>query len=676
MPVNRYHVLGCEPEARRRPRRVPGNTAPTKTLTPTTVEYNTESLLARAEGALCEAGQLLCSRGWFEAAYRVAEQDGDSVAMARAAVGLGGLWVHEHRMVVYAVSVAACQRHALSLVGPGSALGLRLRVRLAAEADYRHGTHASILAIVDEARAAGDPVAVAEALSLAHHCVLGPDHAELRRQLADELVAVSVRTGRRVDQLMGLLWLVVDLYLAADRHAERYLRQLRDLLAQQDHLAVRFIVEAIDVMLCIRSGAFDAAEAQAALCRNLGDAAGDVNASAWYGGQLVALRWYQGRLPELLPLLVDMVSSPALSAVDYSYVAALAVAAATVGDHHTAVGALARLCGEDLANLPRSSSWLVTMYGVVEAAHLLRDVELSTRAYELLSPHAGIPMVAGLGAVCFGSTHHTLGVASLTVGEVDRAIEHLRAAVTGNLALGHRPAATLSRIRLSDALLLRGAVHDAIAAERELATAVQEAAASGMPAPQPVRDDAANRVVCRRLGQQWQLIWGHRHAVVRDCVGMRHISVLLANPGQEIAAINLATRSEQPALASTASANGTAQPILDQVARRQYQQRLSDLEAEIDEFDANNDLEHAARARIEREWLLAELAYATGLAGRSRQFPDNDERARIAVGKAIRRALNRLAEAEPAIGDELRATIRTGRQCAYEPRRVRRRNSY
>ena len=48
--------------------------------------------------------------------------------------------------------------------------------------------------------AAADPVALAEVLRLAHHCVLGPDDLALRRELALELVKTSFRTVRRSDR--------------------------------------------------------------------------------------------------------------------------------------------------------------------------------------------------------------------------------------------------------------------------------------------------------------------------------------------------------------------------------------------------------------------------------------------------------------------------------------------
>jgi len=71
---------------------------------------------------------------------------------------------------------------------------------------------------------------------------------------------------------------------------------------------------------------------------------------------------------------------------------------------------------------------------------------------------------------------------------------------------------------------------------------------------------------------------------------------------------------------------------------------------------------------VERDRVLTELTGATGLAGRTRRFPDEAERARISVGKAIRRVLVKVAQADPALGEHLRDTVRTGMFCVYRPR--------
>ena len=197
----------------------------------------------------------------------------------------------------------------------------------------------------------------------------------------------------------------------------------------------------------------------------------------------MTIRWYQGRLTELLPMLHDRVHSPGLSAVDNSAVAALAVAAALSGDRPQAASALAALCGSDLAALPASSSWLVTMNGIVEAAYLLEEADVAARAYELLRPYARLPMIGSLGITCFGSVQHALGVAALTSGQLDLAIEHLTAAVPHNLALAHWPALVASRQRLAQAHARRGSPGDAGAARGELDAAAAEAASAGLPVP-------------------------------------------------------------------------------------------------------------------------------------------------------------------------------------------------
>src|ERR1700689_2995183 len=440
---------------------------------------------ALADGARAQwvDGDLRASRENFERAYQLAERAGDVRAMALAALGLAGLWVSERRTLTGAVQQEARLEHVLSLLDPHSSLALRIRTRLAGEADYLHGGYEAILAALQEARAAADPEGLAEALSMADHCLLGPDHVRPRRELAVELIKTSFRTERRSDLLMGLLWQTVDSYSEGDPHAGRRLGELRGHLGQRGHLAIGFVVSAIDVMLAIRAGHLDEAESLVTSCAKNGAAAGDVDHDWWSAAQLVTIRWYQDRLVELLPMLQERVHSPALSAIDNSAAAALAVAAALSGDQRTAASTLAALCGRDLGNLPRSSSWLVTMNGIVEAAYLLADAEVADRAYQLLGPHADLPMVGSLGVTCFGSAHQALGVASLTCQQPDRAIEHLHAATRHNLALGHWPALVASRRRLAQAYALRGSPGDAGAAKRELDTATAEATALGLPIP-------------------------------------------------------------------------------------------------------------------------------------------------------------------------------------------------
>ncbi|WP_327002432.1 hypothetical protein OHA72_46110 [Dactylosporangium sp. NBC_01737] len=609
----------------------------------------------------------------------MAERESDADAMALAAIGLGGLWVHEYRKPALAILMESRQRRAMAVVDAGSTLALRIRARLAGETDYRSGGHAAILAIVEEARRSGDPVAFAETANLAHHCVLGPGHGALRRRLADELIAASFQTERPSDLLMGMLWRTVDLFLDADPHAERSLEELRGLLGEQKHLAVDYVVRSIKVMLALRAGRFAAAELAAADAAERGRAAGDADATGWYGGQLVSIRWFQGRIAELLPMLRDLAFSPTLSEADDSHIGALAVAAAAAGEHREAAGALARLAGTDLTRVARSSSWLVAMYGVVEAANLLGDQAVSSLAYDILEPHRALPMMASIGVTCFGSVEHALGVASLTIGETDRAIEHLRSAVRGNLRIGHLPAATLSRWRLASALLRRRQGDDTVGATREIEIAEKDAAAFGMtlpaagPATGVVRPSVAaaqrKKVVAdvHRHGQQWEVAVTGRSAVVPHSVGMVYLATLVGNPGHEIPAVELAMGVQAPDAAGDKRVVISEQPVLDDAAKRAYKQRLSELDSEIQEFEVRHDIGRVEQLRLERTWLVREITAAAGLRGNVRSFVTNDERARLSVSRAIWRALDRICNVDAEIGERLRRSIKTGLKCSYHP---------
>jgi hypothetical protein len=149
--------------------------------------------------------------------------------------------------------------------------------------------------------------------------------------------------------------------------------------------------------------------------------------------------------------------------------------------------------------------------------------------------------------------------------------------------------------------------------------------------------------------------------------------VLLANPGTEIPALELATgpspAADAPATdaAAVTSRSATLQPVLDEKAVAQYRRRITALYQEIEVCDARGDEAGAAQARAERDWLQAQLRSATGPSGRVRGFPTADERARISVGKAIRRALTRITEADREVGLLLAEGVRTGQRCSYVP---------
>jgi non-specific serine/threonine protein kinase len=173
-------------------------------------------------------------------------------------------------------------------------------------------------------------------------------------------------------------------------------------------------------------------------------------------------------------------------------------------------------------------------------------------------------------------------------------------------------------------------------------------------------------------GDYWSLTFGGQVVRLKDSKGLHDIAYLLSVPGRWIAALDLATGDRLKGAGRGGADLGLglaahAGEALDAEARVQYRARLADLEEEIAGADADNDPERGSRARVEREFLLAELAAAVGMGGRSRPVLDPTERARKAVTGRIRDAINHLEVSHPTLGRHLRRSVRTGRFCVYDP---------
>jgi len=189
--------------------------------------------------------------------------------------------------------------------------------------------------------------------------------------------------------------------------------------------------------------------------------------------------------------------------------------------------------------------------------------------------------------------------------------------------------------------------------------------ALALPEPRAAAGPASDALgVLQRTGQVWLAEWRGCRSILPDGKGIRDLAVLLARPGQQVAALELVEASGGP---PAAAAGGSLGPVLDATARRAYQQRLTDLEEDLAEAEANADLGQVELLRAERSMLASELANALGLGGRARFAGDPAERARKAVTMRIRAAVNAIAAHDDVLARHLRNTIRTGRLCSYQP---------
>jgi hypothetical protein len=226
--------------------------------------------------------------------------------------------------------------------------------------------------------------------------------------------------------------------------------------------------------------------------------------------------------------------------------------------------------------------------------------------------------------------------------------------------------AASARIVLGDALAATGN-HEAGRMEWEAALTAFEAygaplraadvrvrlrgATSGLSAPGPVH---AELVDC---GEHWLLRYAGSEVVLPALKGVGYVARLVADPGREVAATELAGSAvEQPAL-----------PALDEEARAAYRRRLAEVEDDLAEAVRVNDEARRQLAERDRDYLVAELRSAVGLGGRIRGTGGDSERARTAVTRSLRYALARVSELHPELGRHLACTVRTGTWCSYVP---------
>lgn len=579
----------------------------------------------------------------LEATYQRAAATRDGPGMAQAVLERAGFRLAEWRGDVARLFLRSWLERAETAVDPTSDLALRLRLWQAALDDVAGGGGDRIDAVAQEAWQRDDPQVRTDALNLLYQCRTADDAAG-RRELARQLVSLGLSADRPATLALGLLWNCVELAHAGEPALTGALHALRAAVARHDQSPLAPSADRLAALVDLRAG-------------RVGRSAGGLHD--------LARQWYQGRAAEAYPSIAAQAEMAAADEDGPLWLAALAQAAAAAGATRRAEAALARLSA--LGRRTGDPEYRAALYWGVETAAVLRDRDFAEQAYQHLQPAADRPLTAPLEGVCFGSADQALGVAAVTLGDYPRAEHHLTAAVRANLALGHWPALVFTRTRLAQCRRLHDPRRGTAPARRELQLAARDAVGLPMEVPAPDRfplnggawlmtSPSGEKLTLRRHGTGWEVSLGWRRITVGEMKGMGYLAVLVANPDREIRAIDLA------AGPGTARERLSTHPVLDETALRAYRQRLDELQHHTRRIGSGTE-----RPDQEMEWLRAQLAAMTGPGGRRRAFADPDERARIAVGKAIRRAIEQVSRTDPVIGSYLRSAIHTGAYCVFTP---------
>ncbi len=653
-----------------------------------------ELLLALGD-AHGRAGDEVLSERTFVRAADLARANGLHEHLARAALGYGGRLTWKRAGADK--RVVPLLREGLTVIDrTDSPLRARLLARLAGamrDDPSMHPREDFATEAVAIARRLGDDSTLGYCLEGLFGALWRPDNVAERLAIADEIISLGSRAGDLEREASGQMYRMIVHFELGDIPA-----MLRD-RAGADRAAVAlrqptrtWWATCVRALLAFFQGRFDESEALTSEALALGARAYRSDALVHYVMHRFQLRREQGRLGEIEVELADV-------ARDYPSFpmtrAALALLYVELGRREEAVLEFESLARDDFAGLPWDNEWLFAMSLVAEAACLLDDRDCAAVLYERLLPFASRNAL-GPAEGCTGSVHRVLGLLASTLGRFEEAGRQFELALEKNERMGAMPWLVRTQLGHARMLLSQGDRKDVDRARELLVSALAACERMGMVSvgasvssmlaglsPAPIHDGAPQHsdaaaprgASFRREGEYWTIEFA-RTTRLRDSKGLRYLAVLLAHPGREFHAIDMLAGpgpvpADLPGAPATEDGPRWRLPegieTIDAEAREAYRARIAELREELDEAERFHDRERVARAHTELQVLTDELAGAFGLGGRRRLSPSAAERARQSVTKALHDALRRIQAADPALGDHLSRSVRTGSFCIYDP---------
>jgi hypothetical protein len=178
-----------------------------------------------------------------------------------------------------------------------------------------------------------------------------------------------------------------------------------------------------------------------------------------------------------------------------------------------------------------------------------------------------------------------------------------------------------------------------------------------------------------RQSDYWIIRYHGHTALLKSTRGLQCLAVLLRNAGREFHVSELLARPLHTSnLAAAAAVHGhfrvglcAGLPVLDAQAKAECKRRLDELRQDLSEAERFNDSQRKTQVRDEAQAIAGYLACAVGLGGRNRETSSDAERARCAVTKCIKKAIQKIGKEIPHLGYHLAARIKTGYFCSYNP---------
>ena len=359
-----------------------------------------------------------------------------AAAIQAAAPGFAG---QPDERVLELCDEALCQLDSLSLP---------LQAQLLASVAYYRSTHEGCDSAYDEmsnaavelSRRNGDSTVHAFVLFMRFRTLIGTDRSDERFAVARELLELPGPPGSanaqvtRASQYWQRPYALLCEAVAALEEGERDRFEASVGELESLALAPDSLLACLGVMLRGTSLLMDGrlGEADANLTSISPRLTDDARLVASYYAQLICIRSQQGRIAELLPMLV---AAADVAARDPVVLTVLAFAQVASGQPDDAARTMASARGDAFHQIPRNIAWTFVMATAVETCVALRQREWCRELYGLLEPRAGLHLVAAWGVACLGAADRYLAMLASVCDEPSRTVAHFHTAVTAERQL-------------------------------------------------------------------------------------------------------------------------------------------------------------------------------------------------------------------------------------------------
>jgi hypothetical protein len=177
-------------------------------------------------------------------------------------------------------------------------------------------------------------------------------------------------------------------------------------------------------------------------------------------------------------------------------------------------------------------------------------------------------------------------------------------------------------------------------------------------APQvPAAPAARQTFAIAREGEYYAITSNRGTLRFKATRGFQYLAQLVERAGTDIHVLEL--------VGSQDADRGDAGEVVDHKAMRAYRERAEALRDVLEDAEARGNVDRAERARSELEALATELSRGSAIGGKLRRSESAVDRARSAVQRRIKDALDRIAEQDPELGTWLRRAVHTGNHCSF-----------